>query len=206
MSDSKSTAFAGRKFVAALVVAASFAAAAPAQASGQPGDPDPADASSLAAESGYVDAEQAFDAVFIRSGLGWRGYVENREYAAAIYQMPDGRWHVTRPVAGNLTTSSIPYSKVPSEAIRVVGAHTHGQPHIAGDPSHLYGTSFSEADRRAAIHNYQVTHGRIATQLLLTSRLEILEMNLSEGYDAGSARIGVIAHLSQVGRAVTSEK
>jgi hypothetical protein len=156
-------------------------------------------APACASDLGYADAEQAFDAVFIDSGLAERAYVENREYAAAIYQMPDGRWHATAAVAGDLTRSAIPYDAVPAQAMRVVGAHSHGRPDIPGDPSHRYGTDFSEADRHAAIHNYRATRGRIAVQLLLTSRLEILRMTLSQGYDPQSGQIAVLAQVTSVG-------
>jgi hypothetical protein len=183
-----------------------FSASAAGQTAGEAVVADAPAGSALAVDPAYADARQAFDAVFIRSGLGWRGYVENREYAAAIYLMPDGRWHATRPVRGGLTRSTIPYGEVPPDALQIVGAHTHGQPHIAGDSSHLYGTDFSEADRRAAIHNYQATRGRISSQLLLTSRLEILQMDLSRGYDPGSGSIQVIARTSTVGYASPSRE
>jgi hypothetical protein len=122
VSNSRCAAFAVCRCVAMLVAAVSVAAAA-----------DPTSASSFESDSGYLDAEQAFHAVFIDSGLAWRAYVENREYAAAIYQMPDGRWHATGTVGGDLDSTSIPYRAVPPEAIRVVGAHTHGRPLIPGD-------------------------------------------------------------------------
>jgi len=131
------------------------------------------------AEAAYDSAEAAFAAVFINSGLGERAYQENREYAAAIYQLPDGHWHCTAVVAGGQTASAIPYHAVPPQALRIVGAHTHGQPHIPDDPWHLYGVDFSQADLRNAGYNYRATHGRIAVQLLLTSELKILRLTIT---------------------------
>jgi hypothetical protein len=127
----------------------------------------------------YASPEAAFAAVFLASGLGERGYWENREYAAAFYEMPDGSWHSTPIVAGTRTESAIPYHAVPPAALRIVGAHTHGQPHIPEDAWHLYGTDFSKADLRNAVHNYRATNGRIAAQFLLSSQLNILRLTLT---------------------------
>ncbi len=193
-----------------LLAAASLWAASPA-AFAQASDSNRAAESPVAASSqppavspsalthGYADAEEAFLDVFIRSGLALRGYEENREYAAAIYQMPDGRWYATAVVAGGVKASSIPYDQVPHDAVRVDGAHTHGQPRIPGDSLHLYGGNFSDTDRRAAIRNFKVTRGRIAEQLLLTSRLEMLRMAVSRGYDAASGEIAIRARVSLFG-------
>jgi hypothetical protein len=123
-------------------------------------------------------AEAAFQAAFIDSGLGLRGYRENREYAAAIYQMPDGSWHCTSVVPGTRLESRIPYHEVPDVAVRIVGAHTHGQPRVPEDPQGLYGTDFSASDRRNAVHNYRASEGRIDTQLLLSSEFRILRLDL----------------------------
>jgi hypothetical protein len=153
-----------------------------------------------APEAGYASAEQAFEAVFITSGIGQRGYDENREYAAALYQMPDGRWYATEVTAGNLTGCAIPYHAVPPAAMRIAGAHTHGQPRLPGDASHIYGTDFSQTDRRNAIGAYQASHGKIDSQLLLTSRLEVLRMSIGLNYDPASARIAVVAHTARLGR------
>jgi hypothetical protein len=128
---------------------------------------------------GYPSAEAAFAGAFIASGLAERGYRENREYAAAIYQLPDGSWHSTPALAGTRTESAIPYHAVPAAALQIVGAHTHGQPRIPEDPAHLYGVDFSQADLRNAVHNYRITRGRIAAQLLLTSELKVLRLTLS---------------------------
>ena len=144
-----------------------------------------------AGETGYSNAEEAFDAAFITSGIGARGYEENREYAAALYQMPDGLWHATPVVAGNVTTSSIPYHLVPPQAVRIAGAHTHGQPRLPEDPTHVYGTDFSQTDRRNAIRAYQASHGRIDSQLLLTSQLAVLRMSIGPRYDETTASIAL---------------
>ena len=146
-----------------------------------------------AASAGYASAEEAFEAIFITSGVGQRGYDENREYAAALYQMPDGRWYATEVIAGGCTSSTIPYHKVPPEAIRIAGAHTHGQPHLPEDPSRIYGTDFSQTDRRNAIRAYQTTHGVIDTQFLLTSRLAVLRMSLGQHYEPATSRIELAA-------------
>lgn len=146
-----------------------------------------------AAQAAFASAQDAFQAVFIASGLARNAYDENREYAAAIYQMPDGHWYATRVLAGGRLSSSIPYHLVPRAAIRIAGAHTHGQPRLPEDPTHLYGTDFSQMDRRNAIRAYQASRGRIDTQLLLSSRLEVLEMSVSRGYDPASGWIGPIA-------------
>jgi len=131
------------------------------------------------AGAAYATPEAAFAAVFITSGLGERAYRENREYAAAIYEMPDGSWHSTAVVAGGQTQSTIPYHAVPPEAVNIVGAHTHGQPHIPGDAWNLYGVDFSQADLRNAVRNYRTTHGLIARQFLLTSELKILSLTIT---------------------------
>jgi hypothetical protein len=144
-------------------------------------------------DAGYATVEHAFEATFIESGLGQRGYDENREYAAALYLMPDGRWYSTPVLAGSRTVSSIPYHLVPAEAVRIAGAHTHGQPRIPEDPTHVYGTDFSQADRRNAIQAFRTSGGRIDTQLLLTSQLVVLRMSIGLAYDEGSARIDVMA-------------
>jgi hypothetical protein len=138
-------------------------------------------------DTGYPSAEAAFAAEFITSGLGERAYRENREYAAAIYQLPDGSWHCTPAMAGSRTGSAIPYHAVPTSAVQIVGAHTHGQPHIPEDPWQLYGVDFSQADLRNAVHNYRTTKGRIAAQLLLTSDLRILRLTLSGEADPAAA-------------------
>jgi hypothetical protein len=130
-------------------------------------------------ETTYSSPEAAFAAIFIASGLGELAYRENREYAAAIYQMPDGRWRSTAVVAGSRTESAIPYHAVPEGALRIVGAHTHGQPHIPEDAGHLYGVDFSQADLHNAVQNYRTTRGRIAMQLLLSSELKILRLTLT---------------------------
>jgi hypothetical protein len=153
-----------------------------------------------APEAGYASAEQAFEAVFLASGIGQRGYEENREYAAALYQMPDGRWYATQVVAGSVTGCDIPYHAVPAAAIRIAGAHTHGQPRLPGDPSHIYGVDFSQTDRRNAIRAYQTSQGKVDSQLLLTSRLEVLRMSIGLNYDPSSARIAVMAHTTRLGR------
>lgn len=130
-------------------------------------------------EAAYDSPEAAFAAVFLASGLGERAYHENREYAAAIYEMPDGRWYSTAVVAGDRTQSAIPYHAVPQAALRIVGAHTHGQPHIPEDDHHVYGLDFSQVDLRNGVSNFRSTHGRISAQLLLTSDLKILRLRLS---------------------------
>ncbi len=127
---------------------------------------------------GYPSAEAAFYAVFVESGLGMRAYEENREYAAAIFEMPDGRWHCTPVSAGDRGSSLIPYHLVPAEALRIAGAHTHGRPQLPGDATHVYGADFSAADRRNALLNYRMTRGRIDTQLLLSSELKVLRLRL----------------------------
>ncbi len=132
-----------------------------------------------AAEGAYDSPEAAFTAVFLTSGLAERGYQENREYAAAIYQLPDGRWYSTTAAPGSRTECAIPYHAVPPAAIRIVGAHTHGQAKIPEDSGHLYGLDFSQVDLRNAVRNYRVTHGRIAVQLLFTSELKILRLTIS---------------------------
>jgi hypothetical protein len=129
-------------------------------------------------DTAYRSAEDAFTAVFLDSGLGQRAFRENREYAAAIYQLADGGWHCTLPVAGTRDESAIPYHAVPADAVRIVGAHTHGQPFVAGDSGHVYGVDFSRADLRNAVHNYRITHGRIAAQLLLSSEFKVLRFTL----------------------------
>jgi len=125
----------------------------------------------------YATAESAFVAVFIESGLGRRAYRENLEYAAALYQLADGSWRSTRVRVGTCDGSLIPYSWVPAAAVRIVGAHTHGQPRLAEDPDRVYGTDFSAADRRNAEHNFRLTQGRIGGQLLLSSELKILRLS-----------------------------
>jgi len=131
-----------------------------------------------AGDAAYATPEAAFAAIFVTSGLGERAYQENREYAAAIYEMPDGLWYSTDVIAGSRLESAIPYHAVPPEALRIVGAHTHGQPRIPEDAWHLYGVDFSQADLRNAIYNYRTTHGRIAVQFLLSSELKILRLTL----------------------------
>lgn len=126
----------------------------------------------------YDSAESAFISVFVLSGLGRRAYRENREYAAAIYQLADGGWRVTPVQRGEELESSIPYHAVPANAQRIVGAHTHGQPRIPGDDEHLYGLDFSRADRNNALRNFLVSGGRICGQLVLSSNLRILRLNL----------------------------
>lgn len=149
---------------------------------------------------GWDSAESAFVAAFITSGIGQRGYDENREYAAALYQMPDGRWYATPVVAGNERSCNIPYELVPAQAVRIAGAHTHGQPHIAGDSLHEYGTDFSQADRRIAVDAYRITRGRVDSQWLLTSRLQVLQMSVEMHYNAASARIDIAAQVRLIGR------
>ena len=144
-----------------------------------------------AGEAGYASAEQAFEATFIASSIGQRGYDENREYAAALYQMPDGRWYATEVVAGGLTESAIPYHAVPSGAIRIAGAHTHGQPRLPEDPMRIYGTEFSRTDTHNAIRAYEASHGRIDAQWLLTSQLVVLRMSVGPRYDPATARIAL---------------
>ncbi len=146
----------------------------------------------LGSATGYASAEAAFSGEFLATGLAERGYRENREYAAAIYQMPDGLWYCTAIQAGSRTESSIPYHLVPEAALQIAGAHTHGQAHIPEDPRHLYGVDFSQADLNNALHNYRITHGRIATQLLLTSELQVLRLTISGQPDLamGAAFVG----------------
>jgi len=137
----------------------------------------------------YATAEQAFAAAFIDSGVGRRGYEQNREYAAALYQLPDGRWYTTVVIAGDRLGSSIPYHLVPNEAVRIAGAHTHGSPVLPEDPSHVYGTDFSQTDRRNAMRAFRSSQGRIDSQFLLTSRLEVLRMSIELQYDPEASRI-----------------
>lgn len=151
-----------------------------------------------APDVGYENAEQAFEGAIIASGIGQRGYDENREYAAALYQMPNGRWYATPVIAGGRTSSSIPYHLVPGQAVRIAGVHTHGQPRLPEDPSHIYGTDFSRADRRNAMLAYQASHGRIDVQLLLTSQLTVLRMSISPRYDPATARIALAADTARV--------
>jgi hypothetical protein len=145
-------------------------------------------------DSGYPSAQAAFVAAFITSGVGQRGYDENREYAAALYQMPDGRWYATPAEAGDQTKCRIPYDRVPSKAIRVAGAHTHGQPHLPGDADHEYGLDFSRVDVRNSVQAFSATHGRIDSQWLLTSRMKVLEMRIDLQFDPASERIGTSTH------------
>lgn len=150
---------------------------------------------------GYANAEAAFADVFLTSGLGLRAYRENREYAAAIYEMPDGSWHSTVPAAGGRMTSTIAYHLVPREALQIVGAHTHGQPIVPEDQGNTYGASFSSSDLRNASHNYRISRGKIAKQFLLTSELRILRLSLSgigPGNESGlvSSRTEVLGELS----------
>ncbi|MBV8211034.1 MAG: DUF4329 domain-containing protein [Burkholderiaceae bacterium] len=142
-------------------------------------------------DRGFESAEAAFSATFIRSGIGQRGYDENREYAAALYQMPDGSWYATPVVAGGRDRCSIPYHLVPPEAVRIAGAHTHGRPELPGDSTHAYGTNFSQTDRRNAMQAYVASHGVIDTQLLLTSRLAVLRMSVGPHYDPNGSRIAL---------------
>jgi hypothetical protein len=142
-----------------------------------------------AADVGYATAEQAFAAAFINSGVGRRGYEQNREYAAALYELPDGRWYSTRVITGERLGSSIPYHLVPEQAVRIAGAHTHGSPWLPEDPSHIYGTDFSQTDRRNAMRAFRSSQGRIDSQFLLTSRLEVLRMSIELRYDAEASRI-----------------
>lgn len=164
----------GRWVAAAIAIGALVSGAAAAAADAAAHDPE---------HAAYASAEVAFRALFIDSGLGERAYRENREYAAAIYQMPDGTWHGTTPVAGGRMQSAIPYHAVPEAAVSIVGAHTHGQPHIPEDPRRVYGVDFSQADLRNAVHNYRASQGRIAAQMLLTSDLRILRLTLSGSTD-----------------------
>jgi hypothetical protein len=152
-----------------------------------------AQAASAASDAGYASAEKAFEAAFISSGIGQRGYQENREYAAALYRMPDGRWYATRVVAGERLGCSIPYHEVPPEAVRIAGAHTHGQARLPEDPEHVYGTDFSQTDRRNAIRAYESSHGAIDMQFLLTSRLTVLRMSVGPRYDLATSRIALAA-------------
>jgi len=133
----------------------------------------------LAKES-YESAEAAFVGVFITSGLGLRAFFENREYAAALYQLPDGSWHATPSVPGSRLASAIPYHAVPLDAVFIAGAHTHGQPHIPEDPDHDYGREFSNIDRTTALRNFQISRGKICKQLLLTSDMRILRLRFDE--------------------------
>ena len=86
-------------------------ACGPLHAQDQPPRPDGAD--------GYPSAEATFDAVFLRSGAAQRAYHENREIAAAIYQLADGSWHSTALVTGTRLRSAIPYHSVPAGALRM---------------------------------------------------------------------------------------
>jgi hypothetical protein len=133
----------------------------------------------IAPAQGYASAEAAFSGAFRETGLAERAYRENREYAAAIYRMPDGLWYCTPVQTGSRTESSIPYHLVPEAALQVAGAHTHGQETIPEDPQHRYGVDFSQADLNNALHNYRITHGRIAMQLLLTSELRVLRLTIT---------------------------
>jgi hypothetical protein len=151
-----------------------------------------------ASEPGYESAEEAFDAAFLSSGIGRRGYEENREYAAALYQMPDRRWYATPVVAGGRVTSAIPYHLIPPGAMRIAGVHTHGQPTIPEDPSRSYGLDFSQTDRRNAVLAYQASHGRIDRQILLNSRLDVLEMTVGPIYDAKSERLAITTQAARV--------
>jgi hypothetical protein len=174
------------------------AGAGPVLTTAAPDSPASAAATELSTDPGYPSAERAFEAAFIGSGLGLRGYFENREYASAIYRMPDGRWRFVAPVAGGSMTSSIPYGSVPAAAVSIVGAHTHGQPRIPGDRDGLYGTDFSVLDRRAALTNFTNSRGRIAAQLLLTSCFTILRLGFEQRYDPGQQRIVVATQRSVV--------
>lgn len=131
------------------------------------------------AQASYGSAEAAFRAVFLDSGLGERAYREDREYAAALYEMPDGSWRSTPVIAGERGNSLIPYHLVPAQARRIAGAHSHGSPLLPGDPDHVYGTDFSRADRRNAWLNFRASGGRIDTQLLLSSELKVLRLRLN---------------------------
>jgi len=150
-------------------------------------------------DRGFENAQDAFVAVFIDSGLGRRAYEENREYAAALYQMPDGRWHATPVSTGDLKSCRIPYDKVPDGAVRIAGAHTHGQPRIAGEGKQEFGTGFSTIDRRNALLSYRVTHGRVESQWLLTSHLQILELSFAMAYSPADSRIGVQSRIRDLG-------
>lgn len=152
-----------------------------------------------APSSGYQTDEQAFEQVFIGSGLGQRGYDENREYAAALYQMPDGRWYATPVLPGDRDRCSIPYHLVPPQAVRIAGAHTHGQPRLPEEPSRTYGADFSGTDRLNAIRAFQASHGLIDGQWLLTSELVVLRMSVAPRYDAATGRIAVTAETKRAG-------
>jgi len=147
--------------------------------------------------AGFSSAEDAFIAVFVRSGIGQRGYQENREYASALYQSPDGTWHSTAIVIGSRFESSIPYHLVPASAQRIVGAHTHGQPHVPEDALRLYGLDFSQTDRRNAVHNFAITGGRIQGQLLLSSDLKVLRLSLQSDRTDDPSR--VVGHIDVIG-------
>jgi hypothetical protein len=136
-------------------------------------------APAAAAVDGYDSAESAFRAAFIDSGVAGRAYAQDRECAAALYEMPDGRWHSTPVRAGERDRSLIPNHEVPPEALRIIGAHTHGRPHEALDQGQVWGLGYSQADLRNAWHNFTVTQGRIAGQLLLSSDLRILRLGWS---------------------------
>jgi hypothetical protein len=98
-------------------------------------------------------------------------------------------------VAGGQTSCRIAYDQVPEQAVRVAGVHTHGRPHLFGDADHEYGTGFSRLDIRNALFNYRATGGRIDSQWLLTSKLEVLEMSIGLGYDPAASHIGVQASI-----------
>jgi hypothetical protein len=133
----------------------------------------------------FPSAEAAFFAVFIDSGLGERAYREDREYAAALYQTPDGRWHSTDVLPGDRDRSRIPYHAVPADALSIAGAHTHGQPDRAIDPQRVFGQTFSSADCDNALHNFVASRGRISQQFLLSSDLRILRMTFDVRPQAG---------------------
>lgn len=149
-------------------------------------------------DRGFDSAEDAFASTFLASGLAQRAFDENREYAAALYQMPDGRWHSTAAVAGDSQSSSIPYHQVPPAAVRIAGAHSHGQPVIPGDSRRDYGLDFSGTDRAHAMQAFRRSQGLIDTQLLLTSRLEVLRMTIGKRFDPATAQIAVSARTERL--------
>jgi hypothetical protein len=114
--------------------------------------------------------------------------------------MRDGRWYSTPVVAGGLITSAIPYHAVPAEATRIAGAHTHGQPQLRQDDARVYGVDFSQTDRLNAMRAYHESRGKIDTQLLLNSNLEILRMTIALRYEPALSRITLTSETRPVGR------
>jgi hypothetical protein len=134
----------------------------------------------------YRTPEEAFNAAFIASGLGMRGYFQNREYGTRLYQATGGGWGYLPPIAGGRTGVTLP--PPPSDAVTYIDAHSHGQPRIP-EKDGIFGLNPSPDDFQLSFSLSQRDSGRYGGGIVLTSDFKVLQYQRKSVFSDGAISV-----------------